>query len=164
MIIGKSHDSFSSPLLLCNEPIEFVKEWKYLGAFIIAGKNIALSPKNDLRNFYASFNSIYNSCTRLSEVVLMHLLFTNCVPNLTYAAEVKNLTASEMTKCNTALNDAIRKIFTFNRWESIRSLTAGLGYPDLYTIFDKRRSSFFSELEGSSNCVLKHLYSFTPAA
>ena len=40
----------------------------------------------------------------------MHLLFTICVPNLTYAADVKDLLASNLSKYNTALNNAIRKI------------------------------------------------------
>ena len=84
MVIGKRHDSFPCPLHLRNKPIEFVREWKYLGAIVMAGKNIAFSPKTDLRNFYASFNSIYNSYTCPSEVVLMRLLYSDCVPNLTY--------------------------------------------------------------------------------
>ena len=65
----------------------------------------------------------------------MRLLFSICVPHLSYAADVKELSASDKHKCNIALNNAIRKIFTFHRWESIRSLRAGLGYPDLCTIF-----------------------------
>ena len=63
-----------------------------------------------------------------------------------------------MEKCNTALNNAIRKIFTFHRWESSRSLREGLGYPDLYTIFASRRSSFRLKLSRSSNSVIKQLY------
>ena len=73
-------------------------------------------------------------------------------------ADVKDFSSSEMSRCNTALNNAIRKIFGFHQWESIRTLRSGLGYPDLYTIFAQRRSAFHSRLANSSNSVLRHLY------
>ena len=95
---------------------------------------------------------------RPNEVIFMRLLFSICVPHLSYVADVKDLSSSDMQKCNTALNNAIRKIFTLNRWESTRSLCEGLGYPDLYTIFTSRRSSFRLKLSRSSNLVIKQLY------
>ena len=89
---------------------------------------------------------------------MMFLLYTNCVPCLTYAADVKALSASEMSKCNTALNNAVRRIFGFNQWESIRTLRSDLGYPDLYTIFEKRRQSLDSYMSNTGNQVLKLLF------
>ena len=50
----------------------------------------------------------------------MHLLYANCVPILTYASGIKQYPAREMTNCTTALNNAIRKIFSYNRWEVIK--------------------------------------------
>ena len=109
------------------EPIQFVDEWKYLGLIISKGKCFSVIPNNDLRNFYASFNSLYNAHTRPSETVLMHLLYTTCIPNLTYAANVKQSCFADMSRCNTAVNDAIWKIFGFKRWESITAFRIGLG-------------------------------------
>ena len=159
MFFGKGQLS-PCPLYLNNEPIQFVSEWRYLGLFLQSGKNVTFSPNTDLRNFYASFNSLFNAYARPSETVLMQLLYSTCIPNLTYAADVKVFTSNEMSKNNTAVNDAIRKIFTFNRWESIRDFRAGLGYPDLYTIFAKRRTSFHSKLPYIGNSVLKHMSEF----
>ena len=159
LLFGKGIDSVSQPLFLGDEPIEYVKEWKYLGATVVSGSSISFCPRNDLRKFYASFNSIFNSFTRPSEVVMMRLLYSNCVPNLTYAADVKELSSTEMTRCNTAINDAIRKIFSFQRWESIRSLRSGLGYQDVYSIFEKRRNGFYSRLPKSGVLgLLRSLY------
>ena len=125
---------------------------------MVSGKSFSLTPRNDLRNFYSSFNSLYNSNMRPNEIVLMRLLFSICVPHLTYVADVKDLSYADMQKCNTALNNAVRKIFSFHRWESIRSLREGLGYPDLHSIFATRCSSFTLKLSRSSNLVIKHLY------
>ena len=73
MIIGKGHDSTPHPLFLNEESIEYVREWKYLGALVVAGKTFSLSSRNDLCNFYSSFNTLINSRTRPSEIVLMRL-------------------------------------------------------------------------------------------
>ena len=151
MFFGKNHNNPPCCTTLNGEPIQFVKEWRYLGAIIVSGKNLSFSPRNDLRNFYSSFNSIFNSFTYGSETVLMHLLYTCCVPSLSYASDVKEFSSSEMSKCNSALNNAIRKIFTFNHWESIRTFRTGLGYNDLFTIFAKRRLSSQTGLCNSHN-------------
>ena len=57
--------------------------------------------------FYAKANSILHANLNLDKPVLMRLLYTNCVSTLTFAAEVKELTASDMRALNTAVNDAI---------------------------------------------------------
>ena len=157
MIIGKGHDSTPHPLFLNEDSIEYVREWKYLGALVVAGKTFSLSPRNDLCNFYSSFNTLINSRTRPSETVLMRLLYSVCVPNLTYAADVKHYSTTDQHKCTMALNNAIRKIFTFHRWESIRDFRNGLGYPDLCTLFAKRSRSFHLKLTKSRNTVIKQL-------
>ena len=75
----------------------------------------------------------------------MNLLYSNCVPSLTYAAEVKDLTSSEMQECNVALNDSIRRIFSYNRWESTRTLRQELGFSNISEIFHSRRDAFISK-------------------
>ena len=114
LIFGSRNKLFDpAPLILNNAPIEYVPEWKYLGCLIQAGKQFSFSSKNDLRSFYCSTNSILSVLKKPNEQVSLRLLFTNCVPILTYASEVKSFSASEMTQCNVALNNAIRKIFSY---------------------------------------------------
>ena len=153
LVFGRRHERLAKSVFLNGEPIETVSEWRYLGLFVQSGKSISFNPKHDLRNFYSSFNALYNANTRPSETVMMHLLYSICIPNLTYAADVKHLSASDMSQFNVAVNNAIRKIFSFNRWESVRSFRAGLGYSDLYTIFAKRRSLFVKRLITINNHV-----------
>ena len=52
----------------------------------------------------------------------MQLLYTNCVPKLTFGAPVRDLTASEMNQFNVALNTAVGRIFGFRLWQSIRQI------------------------------------------
>ena len=90
---------------------------------------------------------------------MLRLLFTNCVPILTYACEVKALNGREMMSYDVALNDCIRKIFSYNRWESIRSLRKEFGYDSVSELFTKRTASFYRAIKLTGNPVLKHLSS-----
>ena len=91
----------------------------------------------------------------------MQLLYTNCVPILTYACEVKVFTGREMTRYDVALNDCIRKIFSFHRWESTRELRRSFGYDSITEIFAKRQTNFFRCLRLTCNPILVKLRSLT---
>jgi len=160
MIFGKSLTADPYPLCLGGEDIDYVSDWKYLGCLISSGKKFTFSAKNDLRSFYCSANSILSVLRKPNEQILMKLLYSNCIPIFTYASEVKCFSASEMTKCNVAVNDSIRRIFSFHRWESIRKLREAFGYPDLYSIFAKRRAGFLRNLPTLNNVTLKCLADF----
>ena len=80
------------------------------------------------------------------------------MPTITYAAEVKQLTANDMRVLNTAVNDAIRRIFSFSRWESERMLRMSHSYDSIYEIFEKRRLAFSHGLSCHPNKTLRHIY------
>ena len=105
-----------------------------------------------------SANSVLSTIKRPNEQVLMKLLYSFSVPIITYACEVKEFSYSDMNDCNIALNDAIRRIFSYNRWESVRTLRQILGYQDLYTIFAVRRRKFLSALPLVRNRTLLLLH------
>ena len=96
----------------------------------------------------------------MKENVLMQLLYTNCVSILTYGCAAKEFSASEMSSCNTAINMAIRKIFSYSRWESVRLLRQMSGFDSIYEIFEKAKSKFIRLASCSSNGIIKHLTSF----
>ena len=106
---------------------------------------LSLVKENCLHNFYRSFNSLLSAVQKPNELVLMTLLYSNCVPCLSYAAEVKVLSSSEMQDCYVALNDSIRRIFSYNRWESTRTLRQQLGFQNISEMFHSRRDSFMSQ-------------------
>jgi hypothetical protein len=83
--------------------------------------------------------------------------FSNCGPILTYAAAVREFSSKEMLQCNVAINDAIRKIFSFHRWTSTRELREGLGYRSIYEIFAHAQRHFLKNFPITLNGVLCHL-------
>ena len=67
------------------------------------------------------------------------LLYSICVPKLTYGAAVKDLTAAEKQQYNVALNNAVRRIFGFRYYQSIRQLREFYDYDSIEIIFSKAR-------------------------
>ena len=51
-----------------------------------------------------------------------------------------------MQNCSTAFNDALRFIFGYNRWESVRTLRESFGYKSLVEIFQKAKCKFNASL------------------
>ena len=88
----------------------------------------------------------------------MRLLYAYSVPILTYASEVKVFSHSDMNNCNVAVNDAIRRIFSFHRWESIRTLRQQFGYKDLTTTFALRKRKFRATLPDMGNPTVSALH------
>ena len=123
------------PIVINGAAIDFVESIKYLGITVTSQPSLTYSANDDLRAFYRSANSILNVVNGPEEAVKMQLLYSNCIPILTYASAVKQFSSRDMTSCNTAVNDAIRIIFTFHRWESVRTLREIFGYKPLIELF-----------------------------
>ena len=87
----------------------------------------------------------------------MKLLYSVCVPIITYACEVVVFPPKEMESLHIAVNDAIRKIFAYNRWESIKTLRESFGYRSVTEIFTQRKKSFENQLPCIGNATLSFL-------
>ena len=163
MIFGNTKGKNVTPLTLYNEPLEFVPQWTYLGVTIVAGSSLTFTCKKELSNFYRSLNSLLSSIQKPNEVVLMNLLYSNCVPGLTHGAEVKLIPSSELNDCNVALNNGICRIFSYNRWESKRYLRQQLSFPSITEIFHSCSRKFLSKcLNGETqNDVIQRLAIYT---
>ena len=158
MYFGKNFDSFScSPILLNGMQLDFVTEWKYLGVTLKSNKYFTCSVKTPRGAFYRSVNSILNVLKGPSDHVQLKLLYSICVPTITYAADVVEYHSRDLTALHVAVNDSIRKIFGYNRWESIKTLRASFGYMSITQIFAKRKAHFESQLPHVGNAFLAKL-------
>ena len=118
---------------------------------------LTYSSEADLKCFNRSVNSLLNVINGPNEIIQMHLLYANCVPIMTYASGIKEFPAREMTNCNTALNNAVRKIFSYNRWESIRTLRESMSHKSLIELFAESRRKFFMSLPDHHSPTLRFL-------
>ena len=159
IVFSKTHidNANLSPILLNGRKIEYVDSVIYLGTTIVNNRGISFSCSNDLSKFYRASNSILRAVNKPSEEVLMQLLYTCCIPILSYASAVKLYPSRQMQDCSTAVNDALRLIFGFNRWESVRTLRESFGYKSLVDLFGASRSKFDASLVSHRNPVISHL-------
>ena len=87
----------------------------------------------------------------------MQLLYSNCVPKLTYGAAVKDYNASEKQQLNVAVNNAIRRIFGFRLWQSIRQIREYYGFDAIEMMIAKAKRKFMGSLRYHDNRILRLL-------
>ena len=87
----------------------------------------------------------------------MQLLYSNCVPKLTYGAAIKDLTSAEKNQFNVAVNNAIRRIFGFRCWQSIRQIREFYHYKSIEDLFSNARQRFLNAMVYHKNETLKFL-------
>ena len=75
----------------------------------------------------------------------------------TYGCETVEFSASDMRTCNIAINVAIRKIYSYQRWESVRDFRQSSGFPSVYDIFSRRSEAFLTGNLQSTNQVIVQL-------
>jgi len=154
--LSKRIDSLA-PIVVDSVVIEYVSVWRYLGFYIKSGVEFSFCGRQDLVSFYRATNGILRVLNRPNEEICMKLLFTNCIPIITYGCSVKEFCYADMSKINTAINDAIRRIFSFHRWESVRALRENFGYDSIFTIFHKSKVRFMNSLTLTGNTVLNQI-------
>ena len=158
MFVGKMPlDSVCSSLTLGDTPLDFVTDFKYLGVNLEAGKTLSFSVVDTLRAFHRATNSILYSRVKPNNAVLLRLLYSNCVPIITYACAIREFSAADMHRCHVAVNNAIRKIYSFAVWQSIRHIRIENGFKSLYEMFSLAKAKFMISAPTSHNRIVSHL-------
>ena len=161
MVIGKLStctDSLAN-LHIGTASIEYVKSYRYLGFRIVSDVKFRFSSTECLRGFFGAVNSVLTITSKPRENMLMQLLYSNCVPKLTYGSAVRDLNSAEKQKYNVAVNNAVRRIFGFRYWQSIRQLREFYGYDSIEIMFAKSRKKFMDSLKYHRNSILRFLSS-----
>ena len=124
-----------------------------------AGKALSFSAVATNRTFHRAADSILCSRVKPHKSILLKLLYSNCVPVITYACAVRDFSSSEMLKCHVAISNSIRRIFSLATWQSIRHIRIENGYQSIYEIFSIAKTKFLRAATDSSNSIVLHLAS-----
>ena len=143
--------------MIGEDDIEFVSKWKYLGTTISSGKTFSFSAKPDIASFFRATNAIFSVLGSADEQVLLTLIQTNCIPIITYACDVKQFSAAEMSDCNVAVNNALRRVFGFKDWRSIRTLRDIYHLKSIYVTFKLAQDRFFDSCQSHFNPIIRHI-------
>ena len=156
MVFGcKITDGFA-PIMMNNSPVDYVKRQEYLGVILEAGPELKFIAKPDLSSFRKAANAILCSSVCSQEHITLSLLYTYCVPIVTYACAVKEFSPDEMREIHVAMNKATRKIYNYNL-PSVRVKRKELGIKCIYTLFTEAKTKFNLSVKSSLNSVVKHL-------
>ena len=85
------------------------------------------------------------------------LVESYCLPILLYATTAYHLSLSQLNDLNVGWNSVYRRIFGFNKWESVTSFIGGLGRLNFKCLRDYSCLKFIKQGTVSSNNVFRIL-------
>lgn len=129
-VVGHARRFKIDKLALGQNCIDWCTSFKYLGVTFVAGKKLVVDVNTIKRKFYASCNAILCATKCLNEIVKLSLVETYCLPILMYATAALDLRQEQLNELNCGWNSMYRRIFGFQKWESVRIFIAGLGRLD----------------------------------
>ena len=137
---------------------------KYLGVSFHAGRKLSIDTALIKRKFYASVNCILSKTRCMHEMVKLSLMEAHCLPVLLYSCTALSSTKQQLSELNVCWNSVYRRIFGFNKWESVRIFIAGLGRMNLISIhahlcFKFHKSGIISKNVIYSSILKRFLYS-----
>ena len=113
--------------LLCvgitSKAIVWVDSCSYLGIKLISEKSFSNDVQN--RKFFGAVNNILSNGRILSEECLIELIHKQCLPILTYGCCNWNLNNEGKRQISVCFNRAIKKIFGYRDYESVKDILFG---------------------------------------
>ena len=145
--------SFGGQLLMWS------KSMRYLGINFLTGLHSICDIDYISRKFYCASNCVFVYSNSLSELMQLYLQQSFCLPILQYVSGSLRLNDSQLKSLNVCWNTVFRKIFQFNRWESVSSFINGLGYLNFTHMYYLDVFKLMSGMMFSANRVLNSLVS-----
>lgn len=155
--IGPS-DLKPSEMMINGSDIKWESRIKYLGVYIVEGKRFNVDLSYCKRAFFTSVNSVLNSARYMSDLIKLELCEKMCLPLLLYCAESLFFCTKQMNDMNSWWNSVYRKIFSYNRWESVKPIIAMLNRLDLRHILYLKTIKFLKMLKDNGDVMLSTFY------
>ena len=123
------------------------------------GPRYGCSISERIKKFYKSLNAILRVEGRSDDMVMLRLIESHCVPILTYAIEVTDVSnRDERRSLRVAYNSVFRKLFGYRYFESVSNLQHSLERLTWEELIDKLRQGFLNRAKRCPRGTLvKHL-------
>lgn len=114
--IGPRHDIICANIKTSDGfPLQWVKEVRYLGIYIISSRHFRCSLDHAKRSFYRSMNMILGRVGRIASAeVTLQLIRSKCMPILLYGLEVCPLNNADKHSLDFTVNRFLMKLFQTN--------------------------------------------------
>lgn len=153
-ITGKDYNSFVGDLHIGINTIARSQSLKYLGVMFNSARHLDVDVDVMIRKFYTASNSILSHAKYMSELSKLYLVESFCLPVLSYSCEAVSYSRNQLHYFNVCWNNTYRKIFGFNKWQSVKLLICFCERVDFIHICAQRKLTFVQHLARLSNDVL----------
>jgi len=160
MLIGPDKLGRIEPMIISGSQVQWVDKIKYLGITLSSAKRLTVDYKEIRRKFFVCVNTIFSKCKYTSDIVKLELLESQCLPILLYSIECLNLNDVQLREINSWWNSVYRKIFGYNKWESVKEIICLFGRLDVLHIVVMRRLKFIKRVSSSDNSVMNDLMKY----
>jgi hypothetical protein len=143
-------------VLLGSSHIEKFKSIKYLGVTLCGGKTLSFECNIVKTELFCSMQlRLCSRQTTIDELKHVSLQENYCLPILTYASAAIKYSVKQVDELNACWNSVFRRIFGFQKYESVKSFICGLGRFDLRHIIRIRRAKFYFHVLWANHRLLK---------
>jgi len=154
-VVGRASRHIISDMRLGNDKILWSGSFKYLGIPFNTGRSLTVDTQLIKRKFFASSNCILGNVSCLNEIIKLSMVETFSLPILLFATAALKMSKSQISELNASWNAAYRRIFGFNKWESVHNFVHGLGRLDFSHLRLYLHLKFCSTNLSCSNLTLK---------
>ena len=158
IVFGKLFNTVISSMKLCGSSVEWCNAIKYLGVHLLSSRELKFDISHCRRAFYAACNSIFTHGSDVNELALLTLQESYSLPILMYAAPALSLTKRQISELNVCWNNVFRKLFGYNKWESVKAVIFGLGRLNIYHLVSLRKVRFYRHLYLCKNSFMTSIF------
>jgi len=116
------------------QAVEWCDRTRYLGVYLANSKSVKFDINPMKKSFYAACNSIFSHSQGTSELVLLSLQESYSLSVLMYASSALNFQHKQIAELNTCWKSVIRRIFGYQRSESVKAVLCGQAVQSLHMI------------------------------
>jgi hypothetical protein len=160
LVIGPKCNMEFATMSINGLPLAWAEKISYLGIAITTGKHFNVDLACQRRSFFSAVNGILSKSHLASDMVKLYLCESHCLPIIMYSLEALSLPNAQLCDINSWWNSVYRKIFHYNKWESVRELIFMLERLDFITLHCLRKARFIISLLCTSNSVLRYINAF----
>jgi len=147
MRIGQRFNVDFSPVLVCGVMLPVVEKISYLGVDVSSGRSLGLCMHSRRMKFFRAFNALYAKLGGVaSDIVILHLTHTFCLPILLYGLESFTVLRSCLNAIEFCWNRAMFKIFNTGSCDNVNYVLYYTGILPLSYQIDRRKLRYYQSV------------------
>ena len=138
-------------------PLAWAVSLRYLGSYIVAGRQFRCSVDNMKKSFNRSFNAIFGKVGRAaSHDVIMQLIVSKCLPCLLYNIEICPWTKRIRNSIEFTFNRVLMKVFQTTSVTVIQDCLSSFGIETIQSTVLKRKVKFLNRFLSTDNILCQY--------